>query len=65
MIFLFNTSRATGFGMLVHSALTSKETVVSSELMIFSFEALSYFFAIFNKGEVFDSVHLQNSCEEF
>ena len=35
VIFLFITSRATSTGMLVSSALTSKETVVSSELMVF------------------------------
>ena len=33
--FLFITSRDTGTGMLLNSALTSKETVVSSGLIIF------------------------------
>ena len=33
--FLFITSSATGTGILVNSALTSKETSVSSDLMIF------------------------------
>ena len=35
VIFLFITLRATGTGMLVNSALTSKEIMVSSELMVF------------------------------
>ena len=33
--FLLITSRSTGTGMLEISALTSKETMVSSELMVF------------------------------
>ena len=35
--FLFITSRATGTGMLVNSPLISKETSVSSGLMLFPF----------------------------
>ena len=35
VIFLFITSRATGTGMLVNSALMSVEIMVSSKLMVF------------------------------
>ena len=39
--FLFITSSATGTGMLVNSALTSKETMVSSETILFPLRLLA------------------------
>ena len=49
---LFISSRATGTGILVNSALTSKKTVVSSGLMVFPLRFSSKSFAFFKK-EVF------------
>ena len=60
--FLFITSSATSTGMLVNSALTSKEIMVSSEMMLFPLRLLANPLLSLTKEKVFTCVSLQNPC---